>query len=332
MLLLVGLTVFALWFSLHKDVGEVLHLLKRVNVVFLFIALGMGITYYMLSAYNLKRLAIQYKKDYSLKEAFVCTFSGAFFNGITPVGGGQVAQAYLFHNQGLKVRESASILWMDFIIYQCAVILFVSCLWGLRFLYFYQAFGPMILLAVLGFLINAFVIVMLYTMMKFPKVYAFISKHVIVFLHRIRLIKNLELTSAKWQEQLAMFTQHITTLKQNKKLVVQILLVQILRMIIFYSIPFVVGMALHQPLHINQLLDIMVMSSFIQMLNALTPLPGDTGFTESCFIIIFSFMFPWNMASAVMLLWRVSTYHLILFIGGALFIKVYGRKEMLKLC
>lgn len=330
--LLIGLTIFALWFSLHKDMDKVLHIIRGVNSFWLFIALGMGVLYYVLSAWNVKKLILRYKHDYTMKEALICTFSGAFFNGITPVGGGQVAQTYLFHKQGLKIRESASVLWMDFIIYQSAVLLVVCVLWAFRFIYFYQAFGPWIMLVVLGFFINGFVIFMLYTMMKFPKVYVFLSKHAIVLLHKVRIIKNLENGLEKWHKQLEMFTQQITVLKEDKKLVIELLAMQFLRIIIFYGIPYIVGLALHVPLEVHQLLDILVMSSFIQMLNALTPLPGDTGFTESCFIIIFSFIFPWNLASAVMLLWRVCTYHLILVIGGVSFVRVYGKKELLKLC
>ena len=73
---------------------------------------------------------------------------------------------------------------------------------------------------------------------------------------------------------------------------------------------------------LSDLINVLLMSACIHMLNALTPLPGDTGWTESAFILIFAVLFGRTEASSVMILWRVATYHIQLIAGGIIFLYV----------
>ena len=100
----------------------------------------------------------------------------------------------------------------------------------------------------------------------------------------------------------------------------------IVRQTLFYSLPFLVAHAIGLTVQLSDLLNIMAISAFIHMLNALTPLPGDTGWTETAFIILFSILFGKTNAGSVMILWRMSTYHLNVVIGGCRFLKVKSRK------
>ena len=54
------------------------------------------------------------------------------------------------------------------------------------------------------------------------------------------------------------------------------------------------------------------------MANCFIPIPGASGGTEMMFTILFGPL-TGSLTSAVMLLWRLSTYHLILLFGGIIF-------------
>jgi len=105
-------------------------------------------------------------------------------------------------------------------------------------------------------------------------------------------------------------------------MIVEAVLLNFLRMTIFYAIPYVAALALQVPLSLSDLINVLLMSACIHMLNALTPLPGDTGWTESAFILIFAVLFGRTEASSVMILWRVATYHIQLIAGGIIFLYV----------
>ena len=83
----------------------------------------------------------------------------SFFHGVTPsASGGQFAQVYVFKKQGVPLSDSASVLWMDFIVYQSTMIASVFILILLRFHHFYTNYSQFFLLVLLGFLVNSLVI------------------------------------------------------------------------------------------------------------------------------------------------------------------------------
>ena len=132
-------------------------------------------------------------------------------------------------------------------------------------------------------------------------------------------MKNKAYTLEKWQGQILYFNEEIKKLKEDRRMIVEAVLLNFLRMTIFYAIPYVAALALQVPLSLSDLINVLLMSACIHMLNALTPLPGDTGWTESAFILIFAVLFGRTEASSVMILWRVATYHIQLIAGGDYF-------------
>lgn len=64
----------------------------------------------------------------------------SFFNGVTPLGGGQVAQTYAFRKLDMQYSDIASVLWKDFFLYQSTVLFYVSILLLTRFSYAMEHF------------------------------------------------------------------------------------------------------------------------------------------------------------------------------------------------
>lgn len=320
--LLISLTAFAIWFALKDDYQQVVENLRNIQMRWVFIIIGLGILYYVIQGYILKIIASKYNCNIRIRDGIDNAYIAAFFNGVTPLGGGQVAQSYAFRKLAFSYQNIASILWTDFFIYQMVVVVYAGVLILIKFTYALSIFHGYFLLVILGFLINSFVIITLWTMSKFPKLYVKISQIAVKLLYKIHVVKDRDKTLIAWEKQVVYFTSEISKLKDSKRLVIKAVILNFIRMSIYYMIPFVVAIALGMNIHFHDLLNVMVLSSFIHMLNALTPLPGDTGWTESAFIIIFGSMFTRSGASSVMILWRVATYHVNVLLGALVFMKV----------
>lgn len=326
-ILLVGLTCFALWFALKDDYQSVIDNIKSIPLTWVLIISTTGIIYYCLQGVILTMISRTFKKDIRWIDGIHNAFTAAFFNGVTPLGGGQVSQTYVMKKQGIKFSDIASILWIDFIIFQSVVIGYVTLLFILYHDYIAASFSYFTLLIVVGYLINAFVIVSLWTMSKFPHFYEWISGKVVHLLVKIHVIKHEEIALEKWNNQLKGFTHEIQNIKNHKPLIIKALLLNILRMTLFYAVPYLVALSLGYAFDVNTLMHVLVLSACVHMLNALTPLPGDTGWTESAFIIMFSSVFTHTNAASIMILWRVATYHIILPIGGSIFLYIKSSKR-----
>lgn len=318
--LLLSLIAFAFWFALKDDYEQVLKNLSHVSMVWLCLILLCGILYYLLQGYMLYTITKPYKEEITLKDGCFNAYIAAFFNGVTPLGGGQVSQTYAFRKLAISYQDIASILWKEFFLYQSVVVGFACVLLFTHIPFSIEHFSAYFLLVIVGLLINASVIWILWTMSHFPKLYTKISSLVVNLAHKLHIIKKKEETLEKWNTQVRYFSKEINKLKQDKKLIIKGILINLIRQLIYYSIPYLVGMGLGLPLHPEDIITVLVLSCFIHMLNALTPLPGDSGWTESAFILIFGVMFGKINASSIMILWRTATYYLNILIGGILFL------------
>ncbi|MDF9824002.1 uncharacterized protein (TIRG00374 family) [Breznakia sp. PF5-3] len=320
-LLIIGLTIFALWFALKDNFREVMHLLGNIKwYAFIFIIIY-GLSYNLIIGLIYKILGKTYKAGYKYKEGVQVAFVGAFFSGVTPSAtGGQFAQAYIMKQQGIKISNGASILWIDFIIYQSVMVAYSTILMILKFSYYYTEHSSFFLLVLIGYVVNSMVILLLYTMAKFPKIYKRLSSWVVKLLARLKVVKDPVATITKWNLQLESFTNEIQSIKQHKGMVVKCILLNVIRLTVLYSLPLFIAYTMGLNVGVDMLLDIITMSAFVNIANAFFPVPGASGGTEAAFMLIFSTLFATAEANSIMILWRFSTYHMIIFIGGITFV------------
>lgn len=330
-LLIIAFTAFGLWFALKDNMHSVLKMLSQIEWYYIALILSGGVIYGICAGIVLTLMARRYKKDYSFFKGIANAFIGLFFCGITPSAtGGQFAQAYIFKKQGIDYKDSASILWADFIVYQSVMMLYVTVLFFLKFKYFLELIGPWFLAIVVGYLINACVIAVLWTMALFPKLYIKLSKIAVNLLASLKIVKDKEKTLNLWSAQVEGFTIEIKKLKNDKKLIIKTSLVSFIRMSVHFGLPFVILTILNYTTSMNQFVDCLALSSFVLMANAFIPVPGASGGTEVIFTQLFkSIVSDPLAASSVMILWRFSTFHVLVIVGAVLFIvlkQYYERK------
>ena len=139
-LLLLSLTAFACWFALKDDCAEVLYNIFHISWYWIVLIAVLGTAYYLLQGIVLYRIAKPYKTDIRIWDGIHNAYIAAFFNGVTPLGGGQVAQTYAFRKLDMQYSDIASVLWKDFFLYQSTVLFYVSILLLTRFSYAMEHF------------------------------------------------------------------------------------------------------------------------------------------------------------------------------------------------
>lgn len=331
-LLIFLFTFIALWWALHDNFNEVIALLSNVKWYWFILIFLYGAAYNLTIGCIYRILGRKNKKDYSYCDGVNVAFVGAFFAGITPSAtGGQIGQMYILKNQGIKLSEGASILWIDFIIYQSVMVIYTTILMLLRFNYYYTEQSSFFILVLIGYVVNSAVIVLLFTMAIFPKLYQALSGKIVMLLGKMHIIKNPEKVLTNWNVQLESFTSEIKSIRYMKKMIVKCVLLNVLRLTILYTLPFFVAYAMEIPVELGMLLDIITMSAFVSVANAFIPIPGASGGTEAAFMLIFSTMFTSVQSNSIMILWRFATYHLIILIGGITFALLKNKYDRLKI-
>ena len=139
-----------------------------------------------------------------------------------------------------------------------------------------------------------------------------------LFRSKIKVVKDPEKTLESWTMQMTSFTGEIKKLSKDKLIILKCMLINFVRLTLLYALPYVIAVLLGIHLPLSKLLDVIALSSFVTMANSFIPIPGASGGTEMMFSIVFSPLFH-SLTSAVLILWRVSTYHIILVLGGIIF-------------
>lgn len=218
-----SLTIVALWFALKDNYQEVITMISGMKSYWLVLILFWGIMYSCISGYVLTIFTRKNKKDYRFREGLSNYLVGFFFSSITPSStGGQFAQAYIFKKQKIKLSDGASILWGDFIIFQTTLMIYVTILFFLRYSYYVEIMGGILLVFILaGYGVNLAIIVVLWTMALFPKLYVKLSGNVVRILAKFKIVKDKEKTLVTWSEQVMSFTKEIKRLHHEKMLILK---------------------------------------------------------------------------------------------------------------
>lgn len=321
-LIIIGFTGLVLWFSLKDNYQSVMSLIGNLKWYWLLIILSWGIAYAWIIGMILTVFARRNKKDYTYLQGFQNGLVGIFFSGITPSAtGGQFAQAYIFKKQGIKFSDGASILWADFIVYQTTMMIYVTILFLLRYTHYMDLIGPFFLAILIGYFVNVCVIAILWTVAIFPKLYVKLSQVLVRILSKVHIVKNKEKTLASWTLQVEGFTTEIKKMRHEKKMIFKTVVLNIIRMTIQFILPFFIANAMGIHLGMDKFVDCLALASFVLMANAFIPIPGASGGTELIFVKLFYYLVgSAASASGIMILWRFSTYHIVLVAGGIMFI------------
>jgi glycosyltransferase 2 family protein len=321
-LLILIFTVTALYLTIRDFVDEILLALQSIQWGWLMIVILMALFYHVLNGIILTQLTRMSNPQYKYRQGIVNALIAAFFHGITPsASGGQFAQVYVFNKQKVALSDAASVLWLDFIIYQSTMVVTVFILMLFRFQYFFNSHSPLFIFVVFGFLINASIIFGLWSLARLPRFHNWVSTRGIEIGIKMRLIKNKEKSIAFMEEQIDRFQVEKAKIPTHKPLITKVACLNIVRLMFYYFLPFVVMKSLGiSLLEGYTLIDVMALSAFVAMINAFIPIPGASGGTEATFILMFTTIIGYINASATMIIWRLSNFYMIMIIGGIAFV------------
>lgn len=318
-LLVIALTSVAMYFSLRGSFSEVVDAISRMNPLMLVMVLCWGLLFTAVWGVSYQVLGSLYKKKYSLIEGIIVAFVGTFFAGITPSStGGQFGQIYVLRKQGIDYSDGASLLWADFIIYQTTMMIYVTILFALRFSHYANLSG-WFWIVFAGYFVNLCVIIGLYTMALFPKVYIRLAVWGAKVLSKMHILKDPEHQVKVWTEQVTGFTTEIKHLSSNWTCIFKCMIINFLRLSLYFSLPYIIAQGLGINLPITDLIDVLALASFVTMANSFIPLPGASGGTEVVFTLLFKNLLG-TLTGAVMLLWRFSSYYIPVITGALIFI------------
>ena len=340
--LLIVVSALVVFLFIKDDMDGLLVALKQTKWIFILYAFGLMMVAYILDGLCLMILTREYKRDYSFKEALQNTMLGSFFCSITPsASGGQFAQAYCFSKTKVPVEDSSSVLVLNFTIFQFSVL--VCALFSVIF--FYDEAVKLIptveilginvsftILIILGFILTIISVVGP-ILLSYSKVVNKFIGWLVRVLGKIKIIKKPEDTLIKVETKIAGFRKNLSNMKGKEKTLIKAFFVALARFVVYFSIPFFIGLGLGVELENLNLPLCISFGCYIWILSMFIVIPGGSGGAEAFFVLLFTNVLlsstGTSLAAPGMLLWRFVTFHIPLIICGIITF-IFNKKKNAK--
>lgn len=316
------ISFFVMFFSFKAQSKQIIATFSNIKYSWFILSVTLITLAHLLDAYFIIYYCRRINKKYSVWQGIKVQQVGTFLNLITPASsGGQFGQIALLSQQGIKTKQSASMLMLNFISWQIVLVSFSSIALIFNYSHLAVNYSGFIISVFLGFAIDLAVIFGLFLSIFSRKFHQSIFLYIIPFLGKVKIIKNVEEKKQSTKEWITLFKKEFTFLLSHNNILFRRLLIDITKIIILFSTSFLCALSLGAPIGIEDYLTLLVLSCFAQMITTLIPTPGSSGGTEGIFILIFSPILG-AFTTSVMLLWRLVAYFIPMFISFLVFANI----------
>lgn len=326
--LIVILSGLGLYYILKDDPKSTFKVLGEVNALPIFVVLLTILALLSIDGLVLTLLAKRFNKRYSFFQGVMNAQIGNFIGAFNKTSANFV-QAYTFTKQDIKGPNAASILTMNFLVYQFVFVFYsiIAVIIGfpimkdvpLDIFNSMSLFTFSIIGLVIGFLILSFIIVL--SICK-PLHRLFVNI-LVFFALKFHLADSEDEVRKKWTLKFVTYRLEMTKLLKNKWFLTILILVNILKQIVTNTLPLVCLWALNLPIGEVNTFQLISSSSYLQLISSYIPAGG----AEVAYQATYSSIFKESSSSVISasnILWRSMTFYFNLLVGGLCFIFYKG--------
>ena len=315
--LLILFILLALIFCVfHNDYKEILECIKSISLWGLLILLGMEIIYQLLDSAACYILIHSQFSFFKFRQAIGITFLGIFGNVATFSAGIIPLQSYYLYKYGIEVGNSVGMINLKYIFHKLTIFIyaFVTILVNKQWL---RSTIPNITKYIyIGFAVCAIILIFLILICTLRSVQ----------LTLLKLIDKLPDTK-KWKNRKDVWRSNLKVLYDESKKVVgcktcciSIIIINILKLFLLYSIPFICIKVLgFSGLTFT---ETHILSSIMLLIIGVLPNVAGIGPTEFAFLMLFSTFLGKIQAPSALILYRIATYFFPFLLSILVFLKI----------
>lgn len=248
--------------------------------------------------------------------SFKASALGRYYDAITPLSiGGEPFQVAYLRKYDVPASSSLSIpIARSIIFYQISfLILSITALIVSRTNTGFNAFAS--IMSILGFVISFFLLFMVVFLSISKNVGKKIVVRVLKLLQKMKIIKNYEKQYIRVTKYVEEFQTTCRRYMRSFKDFIINFLLAFVRLVILYSIPFIIYMCFFTDGTFDLYFKFFVCGILTDLAASFFPLPGGTGMNEITFTALFSSYFSGGRLFWALILWRLMTYYLYIFLG-----------------
>lgn len=250
------------------------------------------------------------------------TIVGQYYSFITPfASGGQPAQLYTLSQDNVAGGKATAVLVGKFLLFQVTVTIYSLVLTLLRITSVYTNLKAASWFIFTGLFLNTVGLTIIILMAFKPVLLERIMEKAIIFLAKVKVIKDPHSTIEKTNSHIKDYLSSIHYMKNDVKNTIYMFVLSVIQVTAFFSITYFIYRALG--LSGASVLDIISLQALLYMAVSFIPIPGTVGASELGFSMLLGSIFTSNLVAVALLLWRGISYYLGLVLCGVLTLLIY---------
>ncbi len=299
-----------------NDIFLIIKSISKVNIFYIMLAIIFMLIYISCEGINIRRVLKTLNHEVSFANAFKYASVGFFFSGITPsASGGDPAQLYFMSKNQLPISHSALALLVELTSFQliCCVLAIAGLIINHNILFHKVGYLKYLIIAgiILNIIFFIFLMIMIFSRTVALKLLDIICK----FLKKINY-KKVNVFKEKGLSQIEEYHNCSLYLKDNKSVLIKIVLTTIVELILYHSIPYCIYLSFG--LKGSNIVTFISLSAVLYTAVAFIPSPGSMGISEGGFMLIYKMLFPTTILSSAMLISRAVSFYLFIVVCGLL--------------
>lgn len=310
--------VVIVFYFVFKDLAfkDVLILFKNSNKLYLIIAVLCMASYSFLEGVNVKIILKSLGNKIKYSACYKYAVGSFFTASITPSSsGGDPMALFLMARDKIPVSHSAITLLTKLMCYQIVVLSLSLISFITTYKQTINLLGNMKFLVFLGLFLNSLVFSLYFLAIFFKQIMVFLVDLLCKLLYKLHFKKAKRLEE-KIHIQIEEYSSAALILKNNKKIVLKVVLVTLVQIIIFYSIPYFVYLALGY--HETSILKFITTQAILYVAVSALPFPGAVGISEAVFMKLYKTLFNPLVLGSAMFITRFINFYLFVIITGLL--------------
>ena len=304
LLLVMGATLFGLF--RNRDLGALMEHISRADwrwwslgfVCVLLYILGESLVFHVIFS--------GLKTPHRLSHCFLYSFVGFFFSCITPsAGGGQPAQVYSMHKDGISSAISVPVMILVTITFKMVLILSGALVFLFRPPSIIAAIEPVIGWCILGMFLNVSFVTFYLLLIYRPGIVERLLQLCLRLWEKL-FQKNAEKHHETLRAYMEKYRGVAERFRSHRRMIVQVMLLTIVQRCILFSVTWLTIRAFGLQ---ENFLRVIVLQSIISMSTDLLPLPGGMGASETLFLYIFPSLLGPELTLPVLMVSRGISYY-----------------------
>ncbi len=313
---LILIIIYTFWGSWQ----EILLRLIETSVPVLLLIVTWTVIYHLIEAWIILSLAHLYNPDLKYYQAVYCAFYASFYRLSTLGTGSGVAAIVYLGSHGVGYSEATGMYMFQYTLHKVSIAMFSGIFFLVNWAAMvsdYRRYGVYLILAYILTIVIAVFFVMLIVFPPFHKA-------ILWLLEKVNFRHRLDNTIERVRDGLKIMEETAPGLLKNGRMIFTIILRNFLKLLFWYSIPFLV---LFQTGQVSLRMSYGVTSLSVTTA-AVIPTPASLGSTELIMTGMYSVLVGVEEAAAVTLLYRIGTFFFPFAIGALLILFAHIIKRL----